>query len=410
MRAREVAQSGRALGWGSSGRRFKSCLPDMEARLVRQPGFFVEGRHGTRKPPCRVWLRTLPTRHSPIPMADLPSGSGPRFEKDLHDIRQARGVSLTEVQQETRIPADVLERFENGRLMGDQSFNEVYLKALVRAYAEAVSVAPAEAVGAYEATKSGAYRGELRHHLGEEAVPFSAPAEADPQDVASAPPPVQKPRQRATDAAAPPAVTALRQAKEPSPAEAPRKPDQKVRVQSREAVTSSTSSIDSSWGLIIGGTLIGVLVIAGVLWLLLRDDTPQPVERPGTVVTAPEEVAEEAAPDDEVAPAPATDAPQLEIPIRVTVIAQDGALTGFRVTEEPDVRRPYWLEQGEEQTFESQTEVILWGAETGIPSAARVRLQGFTWNPETGSVLRIDRERGQALLDSLHQVQTAAGP
>jgi hypothetical protein len=83
------------------------------------------------------------------------------------------------------------------------------------------------------------------------------------------------------------------------------------------------------------------------------------------------------------------------------------------VTEDPDVRRPYWMEQGEEQTFESETEVVVWGVERGdgfaIPEAARVRLQGYAWNP-AGSVVRVDRERGQALLDSLHRAQAPAGP
>src|SRR4051794_22117653 len=36
---RGVAQSGSALGWGPSGRRFKSCLPDFGSEsLIKMPG------------------------------------------------------------------------------------------------------------------------------------------------------------------------------------------------------------------------------------------------------------------------------------------------------------------------------------------------------------------------------------
>ena len=42
---RGVAQSGSALGWGPSGRRFKSCLPDSLA--VRRLGWYNKDMEGT---------------------------------------------------------------------------------------------------------------------------------------------------------------------------------------------------------------------------------------------------------------------------------------------------------------------------------------------------------------------------
>lgn len=42
LKIREVAQLGRVLGWGSSGRRFKSCLPDTKKRLALPSRFFMQ--------------------------------------------------------------------------------------------------------------------------------------------------------------------------------------------------------------------------------------------------------------------------------------------------------------------------------------------------------------------------------
>lgn len=344
-------------------------------------------------------------------MADPSAASHPRFEQDLREIREDRGVSLPQVQQDTRIPVDVLERFEMGRLTGDPHFNEVYLKALLRAYADSVGVPPADVVKAYQAQSAGTYSGELRQHLPGAAAPAPAPVPPPAEE------PVDPPAGDASEdgpkpgPAAAPAVAALRHAPTKEPAAAPPKTETKARVQNRQSVTSSTSSIDSSWGMIIGATLVGVLLIGGVLWLLLRTDDPQPVEREQATVAAPDTVEEDAAPAQQQ---PATQGPRLATPIEITLIAEDGPLQNFRVTEEPDSRRPYWIEQGDRQTFSSDSMVIIWGTGTGesfgIPAQARLEMQGFTWNPRDGSVLRVDRQRGQALLDSLHRAQGGGAP
>ncbi len=351
-------------------------------------------------------------------MADSAPG-GPRFERDLRELRQQRGISIGYVQQQTRIPADVLERFENGRLVGDPNFNEVYLKALLRAYAEAVGIAPQQVLSAYEAQKGGSYDGRLLEGSGSRETRTEAPVPVTPveevpaeeEDSPIEAPPADKPP---VSAAAPPAVAALRSARTPEPTQpAASRPAAKSRVVSRESVTSSTTSIEASWGLIIGGSLVAILVLGGILWLLLRTDSPERVDTPATAQATEEQAPgeqdpEAATPTDD--PAPVGDAPQLQTPISVTLTAQGRSLQGFRVTAEPDVRRPYWLEEGQSQTFQSETAVILWGEESGggfnIPSAAQVELQGYRWNPGSGT-LTINQERGQALLDSLHRTQAA---
>ena len=71
-------------------------------------------------------------------ISPVPSGT---FEADLRATREARGLSLDDIQQQTRIPVDVLRRFEAGDLVGDPTFNQVYLKAFLQSYAKAVGSA-----------------------------------------------------------------------------------------------------------------------------------------------------------------------------------------------------------------------------------------------------------------------------
>jgi hypothetical protein len=325
------------------------------------------------------------------------------METDLRAIRDAYNVTLDTVEHETRMPPDILRRFEAGELVGDPNYNEVYLRNLLKTYAKALGISHQEVEKAYEATKAGRYDGSLRRLYLEAA----APAAVEPPRPAEAPAP---------------AVAALgAKGAGPKPpkkaAEPPARPNEhfpKQRVKSAKASASGAKPIETSWGLIIAGTLAGVVAIGAVLWLLFRDDTPRPerVDRPLAADTTQAPAAADTAAAAATATADLPPAPQLGTPIAVTVIAQGGALQGFRVTEAPDVRRPYWLEQGQEQTFQSEEEVVLWGQgenPEGLSSAVRLRLQGIEWDPADGQVLRIDRARGQALLDSLHRAQYAGG-
>lgn len=333
----------------------------------------------------------------------------PRFEADLRAIREARSVSLTDLNRDTRIPVDMIERLERGELVGDPAFNEVYLRNLVRSYAEAVSLPAAEVLTAFEAQKAGTYSGSLRVHLGDAPPPVAPPPKAaEPKEPKAPPQPSAPPPPPGTA----PAVHALEQAKaEPTKKKKAPKPAKAAPPQRLRPEGGPATPLDRSWGVIIGGTLVGLLVIGGLLWFLLRSDDPDVIERPRPAQVA-EDTTDAATDTTAVAQAtpPPSDAPRLQTPIQVTIVAQDGALQNFRVTAAPDVRRPMWLEQGETQSFSSDTEVIVWGTESGgsfgIPQNARVQLQGYTWQP-TGQVLRITPERGQALLDSLHRAQGA---
>ena len=328
--------------------------------------------------------------------------SGARMEHDLRAIREAYDVSLDTVEHETRMPPDILRRFEAGQLIGDANYNEVYLRNLLRSYAKALGISHQEVEKAYEATKSGAYDGSLRRLY----------LEGDDPSAVEPPRPTEGPA---------PAVAALgsKGAKRPEKRaeEAPVRPNEhfpKERVKSAKTSAAAVKPIEKSWGMVIAGTVIGVLAIGAVLWFLFRDPEAdvEPVEQPVAADTSAAETAADTTAAAAPTPADLPPAPQLATPIAVTLVAEGGALQGFRVTEAPDVRRPYWLEQGAEQTFQSEEEVVLWGQgedPEGLSSAVRLRMQGFEWDPPDGQVVRIDRARGQALLDSLHRAQAQGG-
>ena len=337
------------------------------------------------------------------------SSTGPRLAHDLRAIREARKVSLDDVQRETRMPSDILRRFEAGELVNDPHYNEVYLRNLLRSYAQALGISPQEVSNAYEKAKKGDYDGELRRRYVEGKTEPAPPKPAAPEPPRPETPPASKSGGTA------PAVAALSTPPKKAPVEkkaAPSRPSEPLPKHRVQSATAASQPIEKSWGLIIGGTVVALVAIGLVLWLLFREPGPEP-----EVVEAPPPVADTTAAEqasDTVAAAPVQQVqpgPRLQTPIQVTVIASGGSLQGFRVTEGDDARRPYWLEEGNEQTFQSDDQVTIWGEGSdesyGIPSNMRLRLQGIEWDPQDGQVLRIDQQRGQALLDSLSRVRAS---
>ncbi len=342
----------------------------------------------------------------------MPTGTS--FEADLRATRDAADLSLADIQQKTRIPVDVLRRFEEGDLIGDPTYNEVYLKAFLQSYAKAVGVAPSAVLAAFAEQKRGGYSGSLHPEAGGGAPAPQSPSLDGPPPVAApdapatAPPVSDAPAEsRATPArppsSVPPAVQALQQAPQPSQrpaADAKPKTLAQARV-NRPVVPTAKRSFDKNWGTILGLFAVLVVALAGALYFLVFASDDAPDTEPDTVVVGSDETV---APIDSsgVGAGAATGGPRLQLPIQVTLTASGGKLQNFRVTEAPNDRLGYWLEDGASETFESDSLIVLWGeGADGIGPNAQVELQGQRWTPNSGGVLRIDRARGQAILDSL---------
>ena len=366
----------------------------------------------------------------------MPSGT---FEADLRATREARGLSLPEIQQQTRIPVDVLRRFEDGDLVGDPTYNEVYLKAFLQSYAKAVGLSPSTIIAAYAAQQAGNYAGSLHPDYEPGSAPTPpAPAAAatpdaptseapTPEPSADAPRPPETPRDPdappapdapppASASSAPPAVQALRQtppaSARPAPAEPPKTLAQ-ARV-NRPAVPTARRSFDKNWTTILA--LFGVIVVAlGLAFYFLifaGDDTD--VEDEGTVAVSADADADPVAIDSSgIGAGAAGGGPRLQFPIRAVVTAGGDGLQWFRVTEDGGERTPYWIDLGASQTFEADSSLVLWGEGNDDDTAyafdeTTVEIQGQRFTPTSGRALRIDRQSGQRLLDSLATATPAA--
>jgi type II secretory pathway pseudopilin PulG len=333
----------------------------------------------------------------------VPPGS--TFEADLRAVREARGLSLDEIQRETRIPVDVLRRFEEGGLIGDPTYNPVYLKAFLQSYAGAVGLPQGEVLAAYEAHERGAYQGGLGP--GSDASPApaaspSAPEAASPAPLDPAPTestPTESGARPPARPGAAPAVEALANAPaepEPAPSKAEAAPAQ-TRV-SRPTVPTARRSFDKNWGTIIGIAVVATLLIAAAVYFLVfaGDDEPEA----DTVEALA--VGETAIDTAGVGAGAAAGGPRLQLPLSVTVLASGDGLQDFRVTEGADDRRPYWIEPGDEQTFTDDSVLVFWGENAdGLGPEAMLEFQGQRFTPSSGSVLRISAQNGQRLLDSL---------
>lgn len=333
------------------------------------------------------------------------------LEADLRATREAAELTIEDIHQETRLATDIIQRFEAGQLIGDPSFNAVYLKAFLRSYAEAVGLRPHTVEAAWEATLDGAYRGELHPDFtgnqdspAEEIVDASAVESEDNDEDAEAGKESRFPKVDPL----PPAVVAG-SAAFPGPSATPYPGARPTRRLQKQVRPGSGKSFDSAWGAILGVTVLIVVAVLAVLWLLFRKDTPEP-----DVAALDSSDSVDAAMGDSLATGGASGqslAPRLLFPIQVSVVAGGDGLQSFRVTESPGEPRPIWVEPGETVSFSSNEGVVLWGeSATGLnPEEVTLRFQGYEWRPPQGQILRIDGTYGQTLLDSLHAAFPSGG-
>ena len=370
----------------------------------------TDARPATRPAAC--------TAAGPVALPSAPTAAAlvSAFETDLRLVRESRSQTLEQIQQETRIPVDVLRRFEDGALAADPTFNRVYLVALLRTYARAVGLPQADVVAAHERARNGTYRGEL-HPDYDGPPPEPAPAPLAPTPLApaedagvppraspDAPPhagaPSRPPAPAATpvtaparptgsppDAAALSPVETLRAGAPPAPAAAPGA----ARV-ARPAVPGARRSYDKNWGAILGLSAAVVAALALAVYVLMFRDAPEPATDAALAARI-----DSAA----VGAGVGGRGRRFQTPISVAVTASGDGLQSFRVSLDGD-RAPRWIATGETETFAADSSLILWGEGTsGAFSDAVVELQGVRWTPPDGRPVTISRATGQRLLDSL---------
>ena len=348
-------------------------------------------------------------------MSDIPPrGSGsPSFEADFTDLRESRGLSLDDLHHETRIPVDVLRRFESGSLLADSSFSDVYLRAFMKSYAKALGVPQSQALAAFDAHAAGRYAGQLREDY---TPPTPSAPPATPAPVSPDAPRAEAPDAPAENRPAPtppsreaaPAVQALRTGGTAVPAERRQEPTVEATRVNRPIVPTAKRSFDKNWGTLGGLAFVLIAAVALAFWfLVLRDDGPD-----DEVVATDDTQEDTAAPDTTEAPEGPV-GPRLQTPIVVTVNAEGDGLQWFRYSTDGEGSFT-WVDTGSSETFTADSSVVLLGEGNQGGTAydfeeTTVELQGMRWKPANGSAVRVSLRNGQALLDSLARAGVSAG-
>ena len=116
--------------------------------------------------------------------ASFPAGH--RLSDDLRRIREDRGVSIDKIHSETRIARTLIESFEEGELYDHPTYNRVYLRSFIKAYADAVEIARERALQALDEALNGTYQHELaQEYLSGEASAAEPTSEESDEDASS---------------------------------------------------------------------------------------------------------------------------------------------------------------------------------------------------------------------------------
>jgi hypothetical protein len=134
-------------------------------------------------------------------MADESSSTaGKRFSDDLRRIREERDISVDEIHHETQIAETLIESFEAGRLYDHPTYNRVYLRSFVKAYADALSISRDTALECLDAALDGTYDDALastylsdRPDAGASPDPDAAEDSESKRSSSSSPDPVDPP-------------------------------------------------------------------------------------------------------------------------------------------------------------------------------------------------------------------------
>lgn len=88
----------------------------------------------------------------------------PSIGKDLAKIRNARGLSLQEIQAATKIPLTTLQSIENGTIFEAPSQGKTYIRSFVRSYGRALKIDDDVLINGLDQQETGNYNHLLWNH------------------------------------------------------------------------------------------------------------------------------------------------------------------------------------------------------------------------------------------------------
>lgn len=350
-----------------------------------------------------------------MPQASTPE-SGERLARDLRRVRESRNITVEDLHDETKIPQGLIEAFEDKALFDHPQFNRVYLRSFVRTYANVIGIEADAAISALEEALSDRYTGSLVvEYLDEQ------PTESGPAERADDYPPGERPiteeagsrnKSGVQDAGprSPSGATSSPSEEDLTDAEKSRDagepdgigkapesagaaslkgdaadgnvpedwsvqsppPSKNTRdVSKRTRAGGSASRLDQRriragdgnqrWIVV----LAAVAVLAVLVWVIIRvtDGGSSPAgDAAGvadTVVEAGAGEATDTVAQDEEATGYVQEMPALGDTMRVFVVAAIDQLEPIRVTVDDDLRRPYWVEEGDSMLFQPTERIVV---------------------------------------------------
>jgi len=274
-----------------------------------------------------------------------------KFSSDLRRIREERHLTLEALRDETKIPLDVLQHFEETGLFDNPMFNRVYLRMLVRTYALFVAIPSKVALEALDEALLDSYKGRLAmEFLGEKppedketpttkAAKAEAPeVEAQEEQKPSAKPPAERVKAKTLVTKTSALLTkAALSWESPSPG---RRWVPPVDIKKRASYTQ--------WVLIVGA----IFAFFGVIWAVFEFlDRPDGAEQQQAVLVDTTAV-------DPVAIEPPRPLIIVGDTLDFVVIAAQ-KVERIHITRDEDARRPYWIEEGVAVAYPALEWIIL---------------------------------------------------
>ncbi|NND72709.1 MAG: hypothetical protein HKN43_14115 [Rhodothermales bacterium] len=310
-----------------------------------------------------------------------------RLATDLRSIRTRAERTLTEVHEDTRIPLEVLRRLETDLLASDKMFNDVYIRSILRGFANAVDFPAEDVLSAFKEASAGVYGSgrrlvEVPQASSTEITDYDDPAPKPAADISSAEgitsdPDAEtsvNPEQRNSDR--PPA---------PKTADAPKKRFVLPKFDFRKGGIGI---------LVLASVATGVFVIAR----LSGPDNPDSAIAASDVSTTVEELIPGAR-DGSVLPTESVSAQPFVMPdtINVSVFTTSGVFDPIRVRTDRDLRRPYWADSSDTLQFRFVNRIIV---EDHLDRMA-IEIEGLAYPVNAAaSMLSIDRDDVREFLES----------
>ena len=357
--------------------------------------------------------------------------AGKRFARDMRRVREDRGVSLATIHEQTQIAESLLDSFEKGGLYDHSAFNEVYLRSFVRAYATAVGISTDEAVVGLKAAIQGEYQNALAVKYLQEPPASSAVGGAHEESEDESRTSSDSPDSEEVDLSQDPSASQKKEPLSPGaetdneanaegtggPQEATTIPNDAAK---RSPHTSSKVSREGGRGkqlwnalLPIGATLLVLVVFGFGVWYTFGTGDPQSGSSspsgqdtlsestaPSSVSTSASTVS--ASTDTSQSPSSRSESPSAPPALGDTLhltLRADSTISGLRMRRDEDLRRPYWIRQGEAAAFPFTTRAII---ENDLDDVTvflenrRVEL-----SPDTAGRVVLDRQRAAALLENI---------